>query len=125
MAVTLLVHYLAQKLIEARQASHLSRTRRDTSSADRQGGFVHPNGHLEAFLGALLFALHPVHTEAVAGIVGQAELLCAALAIPALLCYMAASSGHEKAHSRYLAASVLLGWAAALAKEVGITIVSC
>ena len=38
--------------------------------------------HLPALLSSLAFALHPVHTEAVAGIVGQAELLCAALSIP-------------------------------------------
>ena len=47
----------------------------------------------EALLAGLLFALHPIHTEAVAGIVGQAELLCAALSILALLAYMAAADG--------------------------------
>ncbi len=45
----------------------------------------------QALLAALLFALHPVHTEAVAGIVGQAELLCAAAAIPALASYVYAA----------------------------------
>lgn len=38
--------------------------------------------HTPALLSSLVFALHPVHTEAVAGIVGHAELLCAALSIP-------------------------------------------
>ena len=38
--------------------------------------------HAPALLSSLAFALHPVHTEAVAGIVGHAELLCAALSIP-------------------------------------------
>ena len=47
----------------------------------------------EAVLAGLLFALHPIHTEAVAGIVGQAELLCAALSILALMAYMAAADG--------------------------------
>ena len=47
----------------------------------------------EAFVAALLFAVHPVHTEAVSGIVGHAELLCAALSILALLSYMAAADG--------------------------------
>lgn len=27
-------------------------------------------------LGTLLFAVHPIHTEAVSGIVGRAELMC-------------------------------------------------
>lgn len=47
----------------------------------------------EALVAALLFAVHPVHTEAVAGIVGHAEMLCASLSILALLSYMAAADG--------------------------------
>ena len=60
----------------------------------------------EALLAGLLFALHPVHTESVAGIVGQAELLCAALSVLALLAYMAAADG------RYRVAPVtfMAGW---------------
>ena len=38
-----------------------------------------------ALAAGLLFAVHPVHTEAVAGIVGRAELLAAALAITGIL----------------------------------------
>ncbi len=34
-------------------------------------------GRAAAFVGALVFAVHPVHTEAVANVVGQAELLAA------------------------------------------------
>lgn len=45
----------------------------------------------EAIMAAGLFAAHPIHTEAVAGVVGQAELLCALLAITALLVYCAAA----------------------------------
>ena len=45
----------------------------------------------EAALAAALFALHPVHTEAVAGVVGHAELLSGALSLAALLLYMAAA----------------------------------
>ena len=44
----------------------------------------------EGLLAALLFAVHPIHTEAVAGIVGQAELLSAAMSILALLTYIRA-----------------------------------
>lgn len=38
-----------------------------------------------AGLGALLFAVHPIHTEAVASVVGRAELLAAALGLVTLL----------------------------------------
>ena len=49
-----------------------------------------PQHELEALLAALLFAVHPVHTEAVSGIVGQAELLSALLSLAALLTVMQA-----------------------------------
>ena len=49
-----------------------------------------PQQELEALLAALLFAVHPVHTEAVSGIVGQAELLSALLSLAALLTAMQA-----------------------------------
>ena len=124
--VTVLVFQLARRLVAARW--------RGVTSASSPGGSNKgaapsswPPATLEPFLAALLFALHPVHTEAVAGIVGQAELLCAALSIPALLCYMAAADGRVaslRAHWGHVAAAVLLGWAAALTKEIGITIVS-
>ena len=44
----------------------------------------------EGMLAALIFAVHPIHTEAVAGIVGQAELISAAMSILALLTYIKA-----------------------------------
>lgn len=37
---------------------------------------------------AILFAIHPIHTESVAGIVGRADLLCALLFILSFLCYV-------------------------------------
>lgn len=49
----------------------------------------------EAVLAALLFALHPIHCEAVAGIVGQAELLSAAFALVGLISYIAAARPRE------------------------------
>ncbi len=118
---------------------------------------------LPSLLTGLAFALHPVHTEvggsimqryrkvdakkrtgiatsllypqAVAGIVGQAELLCACFSIPAMLIYFsavdqfAASTAATEQWGVGSAAlwssvvgSVLLSWAAALSKEIGITI---
>ena len=83
---------------------------------------------IEALLAALLFAAHPVHTEAVAGIVGHAELLCAALFVTALLAYMRAIDGTtaegSAAHWQLVAASLALVLSAAFAKEIGITAVS-
>ena len=36
----------------------------------------------------MLFALHPIHTEAVANVVGRAEILCALFYLLALLSYI-------------------------------------
>jgi len=41
-----------------------------------------------AFIGALIFAVHPVHTEAVANVIGQAELLAAAAVLGACLVHV-------------------------------------
>ena len=45
-----------------------------------------------ALLAGLMFALHPVHTEAVAGVVGRAEVLSAVFFFAALLSYHGTSS---------------------------------
>ena len=55
-----------------------------------QEGLPSDRQQAEAFLAALIFAVHPIHTEAVAGIVGQAELISAGLSILALLTYFRA-----------------------------------
>jgi hypothetical protein len=87
----------------------------------------------QALAAALLFAAHPVHTEAVAGIVGHAELLCASLSLPALLMYFRAVDGQAgrgggggggaAGRWRLVAAALLLAFLAALSKEIGITVV--
>lgn len=45
----------------------------------------------EAFLAGAIFAVHPIHTDAVASIVGQAELLSAAFSLGAILLYAQAA----------------------------------
>ncbi|XP_035664803.1 protein O-mannosyl-transferase TMTC3-like [Branchiostoma floridae] len=40
-----------------------------------------------SFLAALLFAVHPIHTEAVTGVVGRAELLSSIFFLTAFRCY--------------------------------------
>lgn len=49
--------------------------------------FQHLVGARAGFLAGLLFAVHPVHTEAVVQCVGRAELLAALGAVLALLCH--------------------------------------
>ena len=84
------------------------------------------HSNAESLIAALLFTAHPIHTEAVAGIVGHAELLGAALGFAALLTYIsAAKQPLRRQHDLQLAAAVGLLWLAALAKEIGITMVSC
>jgi protein O-mannosyl-transferase len=46
-----------------------------------------------AFVGALLFAVHPLHTEAVANVVGQAELVAAAATLGACVIHAARPAG--------------------------------
>lgn len=46
------------------------------------------NGELLAWIAALLFALHPIHTEAVASVVGRSELLAAAFLLGAWLLHL-------------------------------------
>ena len=66
---------------------------------------------LTAALGGALFALHPVHTEAVSSVVGRAEVLCALFALAALLCY-------QRRQWEYFVYAMT---AAVLCKETGIT----
>uniref|UniRef100_A0A4W4E1A9 Uncharacterized protein n=1 Tax=Electrophorus electricus TaxID=8005 RepID=A0A4W4E1A9_ELEEL len=79
-------------------------------------------------LAGLLFATHPVHTEAVAGVVGRADVGAALFFLLALLCY----AGHCARRSEGARAS---GWAWLLAclacsvcsmlwKEQGITVLA-
>ena len=63
-----------------------------------------------AVVGGLVFALHPVHTEAVAGLVGRAEVLAAAGMLGAVLC----------ARRRRWVAAVACAAAAMLSKEHGV-----
>lgn len=74
-------------------------------------------GGRAALLGALLFAVHPLHTEAVTGIVGRAELLAAFFGLAALLCALRAIDAAEPRWIGWGAAGVALLALGLLSKE--------
>jgi len=74
-----------------------------------------------AWLGAALFAVHPVHVEAVANVVGQAELTTALLVVLALQVYLDART-RPGLQARESVGLLLLLAAAGLCKENGIII---
>uniref|UniRef100_A0A8C5V027 Protein O-mannosyl-transferase TMTC1 n=1 Tax=Microcebus murinus TaxID=30608 RepID=A0A8C5V027_MICMU len=82
-----------------------------------------------AFVTALLFAVHPIHTEAVAGIVGRADVLACLLFLLAFLSYnrsldqgCAGECFPPTASPFFLLLSLFLGTCAMLVKETGITV---
>ncbi|XP_068133728.1 protein O-mannosyl-transferase TMTC1 isoform X2 [Hyperolius riggenbachi] len=82
-----------------------------------------------ALAAALLFAVHPVHTEAVAGIVGRADVLACLLFLLAFLSYIRSVETDSTADHfpgtrspLLLLLSLLLGTCAMLMKETGITV---
>eukprot|EP00949_MAST-11_sp_MAST-11-sp1_P003077 g3077.t1 len=68
---------------------------------------------LPAALSALIFAVHPVHTEAVAGIVGRADILGAAFMLLAILAFRSSEN-----RPTMLIASLVMAIAAFLSKEM-------
>ncbi|CAK1578626.1 unnamed protein product [Parnassius mnemosyne] len=77
---------------------------------------------IASFVAAILFAVHPIHTEAVTGVVGRAEMLSSVFFLGALLCYARAASKRRYTDWRYLAACIACVGVAMLCKEQGITI---
>ena len=73
-----------------------------------------------ALLGAVLFAVHPVHTEVVANVVGQAELLAAAGSLAACILFIDRPA-ERIGRGRWLAIAALYA-AAMLAKESAIVL---
>jgi hypothetical protein len=74
-----------------------------------------------ALLAALLFAGHPVHTEAVCNTVGRAELLSALLLLVSMRAYSAAATGHDTVRAvAWYAAACVTAVAAAWSKETGL-----
>ncbi len=74
-----------------------------------------------AFLAALLFVLHPIHTEAVANIKGRDELLALLLLLPALVYYVRQARGEGQ---RNLLWGGLCLFGSLLAKENALMVVA-
>jgi hypothetical protein len=74
-----------------------------------------------AFVAALVFAVHPVHTEVVANIVGQAELIAAATTLGACIIHGTRPAGAALSWPRRLWLLLLFG-AGVLAKESAIVL---
>ena len=70
-----------------------------------------------AFLAALVFAIHPLHVEAVSGIVGRAEILSTCFALGAALSHLRYRAGGR---ARFLALAATLYFFALLSKETAI-----
>ncbi|KOB77947.1 Uncharacterized protein OBRU01_01878 [Operophtera brumata] len=89
-----------------------------------------------AALAALLFAVHPVHTEAVAGVVGRADVLACIFFLSSLLVYHRSSLlpialvfqslfnivERPTSNKKCVWMSIVLGALSMLAKETGVTV---
>ncbi|KAK6196139.1 hypothetical protein SNE40_001423 [Patella caerulea] len=89
------------------------------------------NSPRASFLCAVLFAVHPIHTESVAGVVGRADLLCALLFLLSFLSY-ARSCINEYSETSYRGDCIRIGWLlcclflctlSTFCKEQGITVI--
>ncbi|MEE6480276.1 hypothetical protein FKM82_012521 [Ascaphus truei] len=74
-------------------------------------------------IAALLFAVHPIHTEAVTGVVGRAELLSSIFLLAAFLFYTKSKGPDNSIVWTPIAVAVFLVAIATLCKEQGITVV--
>jgi tetratricopeptide (TPR) repeat protein len=76
-----------------------------------------------AFAAAALFAVHPIHSEAVTGIVGRAELLAALGGLATLLAFARALDERGARRAAWYGASLLAFGLGLLAKESAFTVI--
>ncbi|XP_057669098.1 protein O-mannosyl-transferase TMTC4-like isoform X1 [Diorhabda carinulata] len=81
------------------------------------------NVHDIAFLSGLLFTVHPVHTEAVAGLVGRADILSSVLFFVIILLYQKVRNSTGECTVFWFTVVVVLTGCAVLCKETSITVV--
>uniref|UniRef100_A0A1B6F0B4 dolichyl-phosphate-mannose--protein mannosyltransferase n=1 Tax=Cuerna arida TaxID=1464854 RepID=A0A1B6F0B4_9HEMI len=77
---------------------------------------------ISSFVSAMLFAVHPIHTEAVTGVVGRAETLSSVFFLAAFILYAKSTKRKRFTGWRWLVFSMLAVATAMLCKEQGITI---
>ncbi|XP_030844132.1 protein O-mannosyl-transferase TMTC3-like [Strongylocentrotus purpuratus] len=71
---------------------------------------------------SLLFAVHAVHTEAVTGVVGRAEILSSVFMLLSFMAYVKAAEANSTTNWKYMSWSALLIVMATASKEQGITV---
>ncbi|XP_050391330.1 protein O-mannosyl-transferase TMTC3 isoform X1 [Patella vulgata] len=76
-----------------------------------------------SFLAAVMFAVHPIHTEAVTGIVGRAESLSSIFLLAAFVTYIKSTGYRKPINWPLLFSTVSLVTIAMLCKEQGITVI--
>ncbi|RHY33720.1 hypothetical protein DYB32_001462 [Aphanomyces invadans] len=59
-------------------------------------------------LAGLVFAVHPIHCDSVASVVGRADVLCTLVSLVAVLVYQNAMAGHTKANWMYFGTAISL-----------------
>jgi len=72
-------------------------------------------------ISGLLFAIHPIHTEAVAGIVGRAEILAALFILTSMVCY---HLWRQKGEIKWLVLMLVSTLAAITSKEHGFLMIA-
>ncbi|CAG7727509.1 unnamed protein product [Allacma fusca] len=77
---------------------------------------------LGSFVAAMLFAVHPIHTEAVTGVVGRAETLSSIFFILAFTVYVKATAKRTTTDWKLISLCSVLVTIAMLCKEQGITV---
>ncbi|XP_043565623.1 protein O-mannosyl-transferase TMTC2 isoform X2 [Chiloscyllium plagiosum] len=78
------------------------------------------------FIAGLLFAAHPIHTEAVAGIVGRADVGAGLFFLLSLMCYIrhCGCKGHSLRSWAWLFGSFMCAACSMLWKEQGVTVLA-
>ncbi|XP_068951224.1 protein O-mannosyl-transferase TMTC3 [Petaurus breviceps papuanus] len=76
-----------------------------------------------SIIASLMFAVHPIHTEAVTGVVGRAELLSSIFFLTAFLSYTKSKGPNNTIVWTPIALTVILVAIATLCKEQGVTVV--
>ncbi len=72
-------------------------------------------------ISGVLFAIHPIHTEAVAGIVGRAEILAALFILTSMVCY---HHWRQKGKIKWLVLLLVSTFAAITSKEHGFLMIA-